>query len=313
VVPAASTGGHGTRVLVAGATGYLGRRLVPRLVARGHIVRALVRGGEARARAFPHLSGCEIAEGDVLDPASCAGAALGCDAIAHLVGIIKEQGLATFDAVHVGGTVALVQAARHAGVGRFLYVSALGARRDAPTAYWRTKAVAEETVANSGLSWIILRPSLVLARDGEFYKVLRQLTAFGIVPVLGSGTSKLAPVLADDLADLEAAAFDAGPERASAWNRVHTVCGSEAIPFNELLRRTAKGRGRPALLVHVPLVFARPLVEALARVLPDPPVTPGQLAMLLEDSTCDPAPAARAFGVTLHPIGAVLGRAQESP
>ncbi len=296
------------RVLVTGATGYLGRRLVLRLLASGRAVRALVRGGAEAAAAHPHLAGVEIAAGDLGDAAACRRAAEGVDTVIHLVGIIMERGRATFEAVHVEGTRTLVEAARGAGVRRLLYVSALGARADAPTAYWRTKARAEELVRGSGLAWLVLRPSLVLARDGEFYAVLRQLTAFPLVPVLGPGTSRLAPVRADDLAAIEVAALD-HPE---AWGRAHEVVGPEAVAFNELLRRVARGRGRKVMLVHVPLALARPLVSLLAAVLPSPPITPGQLAMLEEDSVADPADLKASFGVTVRSIDPILAGQEDA-
>lgn len=289
-------------ILVAGATGYLGRRLVPRLVAAGHAVRALVRGGAERAAGVPHLAGCEIAAGDLADAGSCRRAAEGVDTVIHLVGIIRERGAATFEAVHVGGTTALVQAARHAGARRFLYVSALGARPDGPGAYSRTKAAAEDLVRQSGLTWLVLRPSVVLARDGEFYRILDQLTAIPLVPVLGSGRARMSPLHADDLADLQVAALD----RPAAWNRAWAVCGPEALSFVELLERAARGRGRRIVRFHVPIRLARPAVALAAALLPDPPITPGQLAMLEEGSTCDPAPAARAFGLVLRPIDDIL-------
>lgn len=297
------------RVLVAGATGYLGRRLVPRLVAGGRTVRALVRGGAARAAGFPHLAGCEIEEGEVTDAAACARAAAGADAIVNLVGIIREKGEATFEAVHVGGTRALVEAGRAAGVRRFLYVSALGARPDAASGYGRTKAGAERLVRESGLAWLVLRPSIVFARDGEFYGILDDLTATPLVPVLGQGRALLSPLHADDLAALEAAAFD-HPE---AWNRAYEVCGPEAIPFIDLLRRVARGRGRRIALFHVPLFLARPAVRLMARLLPDPPITPDQLVMLEEGSTCDPGPAERAFGLRFRPVDDVLGDRPAAP
>jgi NADH dehydrogenase len=222
--------------------------------------------------------------------------------VVHLVGIIRETGRQTFTAVHVEGTTALVQAARHAACRRILYVSAIGADPAAPTAYWRTKAAAEEQVRTSGLGWLILRPSIVFAPDGEFHAVLRRLLAFPVVPVLGPGTSRLAPVRADDLADLEAAAI----VRPAAWNRVYAVCGARAFTFDELLRAAARAWNRPCALVHVPLALARPAVALATALLPAPPITSDQLAMLERDSACDPGPAERAFGVRLRSIDGML-------
>jgi hypothetical protein len=82
------------------------------------------------------------------------------------------------------------------------------------------------------------------------------------------------------------------------------------MPFNDLVRRAARGGGRPALLVHFPLALARPLVSLLS-LLPEPPITPAELAMLVEGSACDPEPAARAFGVRLRPIDAILNGTED--
>lgn len=285
------------RVLVAGGTGYLGSRLVPRLVATGRPVRVLVHGG-ARVPA-----GADSAQGDLTDPASLARALAGVHTVYHLVGIIREEGRSTFRAVHVDGTRALVDAARAAGARRFLYVSAIGARPDAPTAYWRTKAEAESIVRASGLDWIVLRPSIVFAPDGEIFKVLAQLTAFPLVPVLGPGRARLAPIRADDLADVEVKALD----RPAAWNRVHEAAGPEAMEFNDLLRRVAHARGRRVALVHVPLALAKPLVAALSKALGRlSPITPDQLAMLSEDSVADPLALVREFGVEPRSIQPLL-------
>jgi NADH dehydrogenase len=269
-------------------------------------VTALVRGGAARAAGFPHLAGCAVAEGDARDPAACERAARGAGTVINLVGVLREVGRDRFATLHVGVTRHLVAAARAAGAARFLYVSALGVRADSPTAYGRTKWQAEEAVRASGLEWIVLRPSIVFARDGEFYRILDRLTAAPIVPVLGPGTNRLAPVRADDLARIEAEAL----ARPAAWNRAYDVAGPVAYEFRELLRRVARGRGRRvAWLVHVPVGLVRPVVSLLSRVRPlvrVAPITADELAMLGEDSVADPAPVEAAFGLTLRTIDGVL-------
>jgi NADH dehydrogenase len=225
--------------------------------------------------------------------------------VINLVGIIRQAGRDTFEAMHVGVTRNLVAAARSAGAARILYVSALGVRADAPTGYGRTKWQAEEAVRASGLEWLVLRPSIVFARDGEFYRILRRLTAFPIVPVIGRGTNRLSPVLADDLALVEAAAL----ARPAAWNRVHAVAGPVAYEFRELLRRVAAGLGRPIVRVHVPVVLVRPVVDLVSRLGPIArlaPITADELAMLGEDSVADPAPLEASFGVRVRPVDAVF-------
>jgi uncharacterized protein YbjT (DUF2867 family) len=297
------------RILVAGATGYLGRRLVPRLVAAGHVVTALVRGGAARAARLPHLAGARPVDTDVREATACREAAEGATAVVNLVGIVREGRGATFEEMHVGATRNLVAAAQAAGARRFLYVSAIGARADAPTLYWRTKAKAEAIVRGSGMEWMVLRPSIVFARDGEFFGILRQLTAVPLVPILGAGTSRMAPVRADDLADVQVAAF----ARPDAWRRVHEVAGPDAFTFEELVRRVARGLGRKIVCVHVPLALVRPALALLAPVEGWLPITRDQFAMLEEDSLADPAPVAAAFGVTVRPLDPIIDGKEDAP
>ena len=147
-------------VAITGATGFVGRHLASLFLRRGHRVRALVRD-LPRAR-FLESQGAELVPGSLDDGAALALLLDGADAAVHLVGIIVERGAATFTAVHVDGTRRVLDAARVAGVRRFIHMSALGARADErATPYHRTKWHAEELVRDSGIAAAILRPSFI--------------------------------------------------------------------------------------------------------------------------------------------------------
>ena len=146
-------------ILVTGATGFIGSNLVRRLAAEAKPVRALVRDAEKARRVLgPDV---ETITGNIAEPVSLARAAEGADTIIHLVGIIQEARGATFEGIHVRGTENILAAAVRAGARRFVFQSALGTRPNAPSRYHQTKWRAEELVRASGLSWTILRPSLV--------------------------------------------------------------------------------------------------------------------------------------------------------
>ncbi|HEY7003127.1 MAG TPA: NAD(P)H-binding protein, partial [Gaiellaceae bacterium] len=132
-------------ILVTGGTGFVGRKIVHELRAEEREVRCLVRRPERAGtlRAW----GCELAEGDVTDPASLRRAVDGCETVVHLVAIIAgkpEQ----FERVMEQGTRDLVAAAEGAGVSRFVLMSALGATEESKdlVPYYHAKWTMEETV-----------------------------------------------------------------------------------------------------------------------------------------------------------------------
>ena len=284
-------------VLVAGAGGYLGSAVVAALRARGREVVALVRSAR-RAAARPALAGVKLREGDLLRPATLAGAAEGVESVIHLVGILRERGAQTFQALVVEGTEALLAEAQRAGARRFLYVSALGADPADAVAYFRTKGRAEDLVRASGLEWLVLRFAIVLGRGGEFLEILRRLAASPLVPLPGGGRVPLQPIHLADAAEMMARAG----ERSALWGRTWCACGPRPLELRELVRRVAGG---PRLYLPVPWALARG-GAAVLRLLPAPPVTPDELAMLARGSVCDPGPAATAFGIALRGVEELL-------
>jgi uncharacterized protein YbjT (DUF2867 family) len=288
-------------IWVTGATGYIGRAVCEALTQRGHDVVALVRDAASAAR-LPELARCRFHQGDVLEPATLTGAATGVDTVIHLVGILRERGMASFESVVVDGTVAVLAEAKRAGAKSVLYMSAIGAHRDGATRYFRTKARAEELVRSSGLVWLVARGSVVLGRAGEFFQLLRRLTRFPVVPVPGSGAFELQPVLLEDVAEVMARAV----ERPEAWNRVYGVCGPRRFTLREMLRIASGKRGRLLLSIPWPLVVLGARLGE--RLLPNPPVTTGELAMLAGGNVCDPGPAERAFGFSFRGVEDLLAQ-----
>jgi uncharacterized protein YbjT (DUF2867 family) len=147
------------KVFVTGASGYLGRRAIPRLIARGHGVRALVRrGSEGRLPV-----GCEPIVGDALQASSFADRVAPCDTLLQLVGVPHPSPAkaALFRSVDLASLRASVEAAGSAGVSHFVYVS-VAHPAPAMKAYWQARAEGEDILRASGLAATILRPWYVL-------------------------------------------------------------------------------------------------------------------------------------------------------
>jgi len=296
-------------VFLTGATGFVGRNMIQRLIAEGHSVRALVRDPQ-KARELEQ-AGVELVAGDVVSGASTPsrakaarsgdpGAGLdqgvqGCDAVIHLVGIIAERGTNTFERVHHLGTKNVVEAAQRAGVRRFIQMSALGVRADGVAAYQTSKWRGEEEVRRSGIPYCILRPSLIFGPgDGFVTQMMETMRSAPLFrPVPGNGSPRFRPIFIDDVTACFARALTAE----AATNQTIELGGADELTLNQVLKEIARcaGVSKPAVHVPMPLMFAGAFV--LQSIFRNPPVTVDQLRMLGEGSTCDIEPMARILGV----------------
>jgi NADH dehydrogenase len=303
------------RVLLTGATGYVGSYILRALLRADHTPRCLVRGSAADLAVQDEA--LEVVPGDVTDPASLDGAFAGCDAAIHLVGILEERPShgVTFERIHVDGTRHVVSAAREAGVDRLVHMSANGARPEGGTAYQRTKWRAEQLVTDAGFDhWTILRPSLLFGRPDpgrpEFAsQVLRDLVRpFPILPVFGDGTYQMQPVHVTTVADAFVQALTAD----AAHGRTYVAAGPDRLPYVEVLDRIARGAGlSPKPKVHVPMPLARLGVYTAGRV-GLLPISPVQFEMLVEGNTGDETAFYQTFDLTPVPYTAENLRYLES-
>ncbi|MFH1538686.1 MAG: complex I NDUFA9 subunit family protein [bacterium] len=278
------------KVLVTGATGFVGGHIVEELLGRGYEVSALVRSPEKAGGLGKR--GVELRPGGILKPETLDFS--GFDAVIHLVGIIREAGEQTFERVHYEGTVNVVEAAKWAGVKRYVHMSALGTRPGAKSNYHKTKFKAEEHVRGSGLPFVIFRPSVIFGERGEFTKMLADFFKNPFfVPVIGSGESRMQPVSVKDVAKLFADAL----ANEKSVNRVFELGGPKAFTFNELLDEAGRQLGKKRFKLHMPMPVAFVIASVFEKVLAKPPLTRDQLIMLREDSVCDTSEAGEVFGI----------------
>jgi uncharacterized protein YbjT (DUF2867 family) len=269
-------------ILVTGATGFVGSHLVKRLRQDGMKVRAVVRS-PAKADELTAL-GVEVVPGNIADMVSLEAAAKGCITIIHLVGIIQEGRGYTFRSVHVDGTRNVLDAAKSAGVGHFIYQSAIGSREGAKSEYHQTKWEAEKLVKASGIPYTILRPSLIYGPGDLFtVRLAEAIRLSPVLPVIGTGRSKIQPLFIDDAASCLVKIVAGGQH----LNKSYEVGGPEQLTYEEVTKAIAGALGVDRPTMHIPLFFMRGMAKIAEAVLPKPPVTTDQLIMLQEDNVCD--------------------------
>lgn len=247
------------RILVTGATGFLGAHLIPRLVGRGHEVRGLARGVPPPPGQAADLE-VEWWTADVTDPADLIGAAGECDRVIHLAGSFvpdSEQGAGR---VHLEGTQNVLREAEDAGVERFVYVSALGAR---PTGeeFYRSKFRAEEEVRRAAVEGLVFRPAVVYGPGDHLTSWLRAvLQSYPVFPLFGAGDFRLQPVAIEDVVD----ALCQAVERPGFEEDTFELAGPRPLDLEEVVRAVGEAVGAERPLVRLPLLLLGPL-SAFAR------------------------------------------------
>lgn len=282
------------KVLVTGGTGVVGQAAVTELLKDGHTVRLLSRNAREDARQWPE--GVEPWPANLSDQTELRGCAEGCDLVVHVAGIVDEDAPElTFEGVNVEGTRAIVREAERCKVGRFIFVSSLGAEvGDSP--YHRSKRRAEEIVRGFAGGWIILRPGNVYGPgDQVVSRILMMVRTLPVIPVLGSDGDKFQPIWVEDLALVLGECV----RRTDLHGRVLEIAGEEKTSLTELVDRFSEITGRSPARLPIPSFVASAGVTIAGLLGAKLPVNESQLIMLSEGNVIR-APGANALIGVFH-------------
>jgi NADH dehydrogenase len=252
--------------------------------------------------------GFELVDGDMTSPESLRRAVEGCDTIIHLVAI-RQGPREQFRRIMEQGTRDLVDAAKAAGVRRFVLMSALGTSAETKDVvpYYHAKWDMEQTVAGSGIEHVTFRPSFVFGADGGIlptFKRIAKLTP--VTPITGRGTQRIQPIWVDDVA----AYFSAAVDKPETANRVFELGGPDLVTWNELWERLKRALGVRRPSVHVPMAFMRANALLTERLPGNIPLTRDLLKMLeAGDNVASNGDAVDTFGIPLVPLDEQLRRA----
>jgi nucleoside-diphosphate-sugar epimerase len=269
------------RILLAGATGFLGRHLAAELVARGHTVVGCARRREDAFHRYPELGWMRADFATEHGLYDWLPRLAGFDAVINAAGILRETRGQSFRAVHVDGPNALYRACARHGVSRVIHVSALGIHAGAHSRYLDSKLQAELMLASLDLDWAVVRPSLIYGEDSPGSRAFRLLARLPFMPLIGKGTQRLQPIHVDDLCDAVANLLDA-PERRCA---TLDLAGRAPLTLREFVAalRHGLGLGEPRC-IEIPHLLVRAAV-ALADSIGRGPLSRDTLAMLEAGNT----------------------------
>jgi len=302
-----------SRVFVTGGSGFVGSRLLPALRARGYRVTALDRSGALQRRVTPGPD-LQVITGDLLDPSAYRDALAGSDVVLHLAATTGRASRETHFRVNAEGTEVLLEACRHAGLSRILFVSSIATTFDDTRDYHyaQAKIRAERAVEQSGLAYAILRPTMILGAGSPILVALEKLALLPVVPVFGTGRTRVQPVHVDDVVRAILAVLDDD----GFTNTAIDVGGPTVLTIEALLQRirTAR-RGRAGRVLHVPLGLVLPplrLAETvgLGGLLP---LSPGQLSSFRSDGIVRADALPERLHADLADVAAMLEPATAAP
>jgi NADH dehydrogenase len=269
-------------LLLTGATGAVGSRLLPHLLEAGHEVRCLVREPRrlGRSRVAVQITLGDLAE--LSDPYLLRQALRGVDTVVHLAATIRDQPPRRIEELNGLATARLLRGAESAGAERFVFFSALNAHAAQRTRFFRAKALAEDAVEASPLETTVFAPSIVYDHSDPWITLLRRFSFLPVMPVSGSGQARYQPIWAEDVAHCVVSALGGdGRDR-------YELAGPEELSYDQVSDLVSRASGRPRQLLHIPLPIVRSGLIVLRKLFGEALFATWEEAELMEVSMTTP-------------------------
>lgn len=272
----------GKIVTIFGGSGFLGRHVVRALAQRGYRIRIAVRRPDLAGFMQPMGNVGQIMpmQANLRDAASVERAIAGADAVVNLVGILYETRKQRFANVHRDGAKLIAEASAKLGIERLVQISAIGADVSSPSAYAKSKGEGEKAVLQAFPSTVIVRPSLLIGNEDDFFNKFAEMSRLSpFLPLVGGGTTKFQPAFVGDVAEVIARGVD-GLLQAGT---IYELGGPEVKSFKALLELMMRETRKRRLLLPIPY-FAANLMGAIFEKLPKPMLTRDQVKLLKRDN-----------------------------
>lgn len=285
------------KVMITGANGNLGQRLITRLVKEAIPLCAVVRSDRARQSLLQLSPDVEVRVLDYANETDLAEVAAQCDVVVHLVGIIKEGSGASYTQAHENSTEALISAAGP-GIKKIIYLSILGGDSEATNRCLASKGRAEKILLDSGKG-IVIRIPMVLG-EGDFASLALSKSASRRITFTFRAASLEQPIYAGDVID---AVYNV---MTNINEGVFNLAGPESLSRRSLIKRAASSLKKKTSVVSLPLFLGKVLALLLERFFENPPVTSAMLGVLDHDDNIEPLAEAQALGLQLTPLNETL-------
>ncbi|TIN21692.1 MAG: complex I NDUFA9 subunit family protein [Mesorhizobium sp.] len=269
-------------VTVFGGTGFLGRRIVKRLLERGFTVRAASRHPARVGPVFSSITRMpEAVEADILNASSIGSAIAGSEAIVNAVSLYVEQGVQTFERVHVKAAADLAAASRDGKVDQFVQISGIGSDPQSDSNYIAARGRGEIAVKGAFPGAFIVCPAVMTGPDDAFLTtIVRLIRLLPVYPLFGDGGTRLQPVYVEDVAEAVSRLIDGRSHKGSP---IFEFGGPRIYTYKELLREIARQLDTHIRLMPMPFAAWNALA-GVAELLPAAPITRNQVDLMRHDN-----------------------------
>lgn len=281
-------------ILVTGGTGFIGQALIRHLVDMGMPVRTLLRPSSDSPN-LPKGVPVEAVICSLRDERGLRAAMKGIDVVVHLAGAERKGSEADLMGVDIEGTRAISEIAASAKIGRFVYLSHLGADRASAYPLLKTKAIAENYIINSGTPYTIFRSAVVYGPGDQFTTELARLLRMspGIFLLPGDGSTRIQPLWIDDLVTCLGLAI----EDPNTINATYAVGGPEYLTFRQVVETLMTATNIRRLLVPMGQAYLRRLTLYMESSTKNFPLSTFWHDYLASDRTCELDTLPRLFGL----------------
>jgi nucleoside-diphosphate-sugar epimerase len=280
------------KIAITGGTGFVGRHLASALLSGGHKVVLIARGVDSRDMDVRHLENTTFAHIGISSMTDLLAAFAGCDAVAHCAGINRATGGQTYEDVHIGGTLNVMDAAMMARVKKVVLLSFLRARPDCNSPYHESKWMAEEIVRGHGVDYTVIKAGMIYGKGDHMLDHLSHtLHSLPLFASVGMKEKPIRPVAVEDVVRIMVASLT--DKRLS--RQTMAVTGPQQMLLSDAVRQVARITGRHVLIFPCPVFVHRRLAWLFERTMTIPLISSAQVFMLSEGMTeplppCSPPP-----------------------
>ncbi|SHK24367.1 SDR family oxidoreductase [Thermocrinis minervae] len=270
------------KVIVTGATGFVGRYIVRKLLEDSHEVALLVRNKEKAQRIFGERVKVYQVNFESRESLRQAFESFRPEGVVHLIGILTEsrrKGI-TFKKVHYLYSKLLYEVCREFQVKRVVHMSSLGTHPRAPSDYHQTKYMAEQELINSGISYAIMRPSIILGPEQKLFSQMWVITKYIRLLAIPKPDLLFQPV---DVRDVACAFSEALKDPQTG---MYELCGTKRVRFRDLLEDIFNFWRRKVLILPIPKSFAFVGGLLAERIMDEPLISSDQVLMMWRDNVC---------------------------